>query len=76
MAVGATLRVVRTSSCTPSLSSSFLTIWLNPDCVSPSLPAALVKLRSRATWTKAVMSLSVSRAIDYNPYSVSENSAV
>jgi hypothetical protein len=47
--VGATLRVVRTSSLTPSSASRRLTVWLNADCDTPSLAAARVKLRSTAT---------------------------
>lgn len=34
---------------TPSRASSSRTVWLSADCETPSLAAALVKLRSRAT---------------------------
>ena len=51
--VGETLRVVRVSSRTPSRASSSRIVWLSADCETPSLAAALVKLRSRATAMKA-----------------------
>ena len=44
--VGATLRVVRVSSRSPSRSSSPRMVWLSADCDTPSCAAALVKLRS------------------------------
>ena len=44
--VGATLRVVRVSSRSPSRSSSPRMVWLSADCETPSFAAALVKLRS------------------------------
>ena len=46
--VGETLRVVRVSSRSPSRASSPRMVWLSADCETPSLAAALVKLRSRA----------------------------
>lgn len=52
----ATLRVVRASRRTPSRSSRVRMVWLT-DAVMPSLAAALVKLRSRATARKACRSL-------------------
>src|SRR5215204_2776134 len=54
--VGETLRVVRLRSRTPSRSSSSRMVWLSADWETPSLAAALVKLRSRATATKALRS--------------------
>jgi len=62
-AVGATLRVVRVSSRICSRSSRPRMAWLNADWVTPSVPAALVKLPSRATVTKASRSLRLRRAI-------------
>jgi hypothetical protein len=47
--VQATLRVVRVSSRRPMRASSPRTVWLSADCDTPSLAAARVKLRSRAT---------------------------
>src|SRR5438445_3905905 len=47
--VGATLRVVRVKSRTPSRASSCLMVWLSVDCDVPSSAAAFVKLRSRTT---------------------------
>ena len=47
--VGATLRVVRASSRTPTCSSSPRIAWLSADCVTSSRFAALVKLLSSAT---------------------------
>jgi hypothetical protein len=38
-------------------------MWLSADWVTPSLAAARVKLRSRATATKTRMSLRLSRAM-------------
>ena len=57
--VGATLRVVRASRRTPSRSSRVRMVWLSADAVMPSLAAALVKLRSRATARKACRSLTL-----------------
>ena len=47
--VGATLRVVRVNSRSPSRASSPRRVWLSADCETPSCAAARVKLRSRAT---------------------------
>lgn len=47
--VGATLRVVRASNCTPRRSSRPRTAWLSADRDTPSRFAAFVKLRSSAT---------------------------
>ncbi len=54
--VRATLRVVRLSRRTPSRSSSDRTVWLKVAVESPSRLAALVKLASSATATKALSS--------------------
>ena len=51
-----TLRGVRVSSRRPSLVSSARMVWLNADWDTPSCAAALVKLRSRATASKAMSS--------------------
>jgi hypothetical protein len=61
--VGETLRVVRVSRRTPRRSSSPRMMWLSADCVMPSLAAARVKLRSRATARKTRMSLMFSRPL-------------
>ena len=61
--VGDTLRVVRVSSRTPSRASSPRMVWLSADCETPSFAAALVKLRSRATATKARRSSRLPRCI-------------
>src|SRR3546814_15337078 len=61
--VGDTLRVVRASRRTPSRSSSALIVWLRAEGVTPSLAAALVKLWSRATATKACKSFTFGYAI-------------
>ena len=61
--VGATLRVVRVRSRSPSRSSSPRIVWLNADCETPSRAAALVKLRSLATARNASRSLVFWRAI-------------
>lgn len=45
--------VVRVNNRTPSRSSSSLMVWLSADCETPSFAAEAVKLRSRATATKA-----------------------
>jgi hypothetical protein len=47
--VSETLLVVLVSSRTPSRSSISLIVWLRADGEKPSLAAALLKLRSRAT---------------------------
>ena len=52
-AVGATLRVVRASNCSPILFSSPRMAWLSADCDTPNRPAARVKLLSSATTAKA-----------------------
>ena len=61
--VGATLRVVRVRSRSPSRSSSPRIVWLSADCDTPSFAAAFVKLPSRATATKARRSSRVLRGI-------------
>ena len=61
--VGATLRVVRASSRTPTCSSSPRIAWLSADCVTPSRFAAFVKLFSSATARNADITLSSSRTI-------------
>ena len=48
-AVGATLRVVRVSSRTPSLVSRRRIVWLSDDWEVPSFAAARVKLPASAT---------------------------
>jgi hypothetical protein len=42
-------------------------VWLKADCDTPTLAAALVKLRSRATDRKAIRSLMFSRGIHEFP---------
>src|SRR2546427_1938330 len=61
--VGATLRVVRASRCTPNRSSSPRIAWLSAEGDTPSRFAARVKLRSSATARKADRTLSSSRTI-------------
>ena len=58
-----TLRVARVRSRTPSPTSSRRIVWLSADCETPSLAAALVKLRSRATATSARRSSRLPRCI-------------
>ncbi len=62
--VGVTLRVVRVSSRTPSLVSNPRSVWLRAEGETPSRAAARVKLRSRATATKAARSSRPARGID------------
>ena len=59
--VGVTLRVVRVSSRRPSRSSSARIVWLNAEGETPIFAAARVKLRSRATATKAARSFVLAR---------------
>src|SRR5438105_4205682 len=61
--VGATLRVVRASRCTPNRSSSPRIAWLSAEGVTPRRVAARVKLRSSATARNADRTLSSSRTI-------------
>src|SRR5207244_10963574 len=61
--VGATLRVVRASRCTPNRSSSPRIAWLSAEGDTPSRFAARVKLRSSATARNADRTLSSSRTI-------------
>src|SRR5437016_5388236 len=76
--VGATLRVVRASRCTPNRSSSPRIAWLSAEVDTPRRCAARVKLRSSATVRNADRTLSSSRTIceyysqtllDYSRYS-------
>ncbi|CAG9181062.1 hypothetical protein LMG23994_04567 [Cupriavidus pinatubonensis] len=60
-----TLRVVRVSSRTPSLASKLRMEWLSADCVTPSLAAARVKLRSFATVINASRSLKLWRGMEW-----------
>lgn len=59
-----TLRVVRVSSRTPSRASSASIEWLSAERETPICAAARVKLRSRATTTKACRSLRFSVVTD------------
>src|SRR3989454_6262724 len=61
--VGATLRVVRASRCTPNRSSSPRIAWLSAEVDTPRRFAARVKLRSSATVRKAERTPSSSRTI-------------
>src|SRR2546427_4944082 len=61
--VGATLRVVRASRCTPNRSSSPRIAWLSAEVDTPRRFAARVKLRSSATARNADRTLSSSRTI-------------
>ena len=61
--VGATRRVVRVRSRTPSRVSRRRTVWLSADCEVLSFAAARVKLCSSATTAKAFRSTSSSRCI-------------
>src|SRR3989442_1719205 len=61
--VGATLRVVRASRCTPNRSSSPRIAWLSAEGVTPRRLAARVKLRSSATARNADRTLSSSLTI-------------
>jgi hypothetical protein len=61
--VGDTLRVVRVSRRSPMRSSSWRIDWLSADCETPSLAAARVKLRSRATMAKVARTLKFSGGV-------------
>ncbi len=63
--VSPTLRVVRVRSRMPSRVSSWRMVWLSADCETPSFAAALVKLRSRATATRATRSSRLPRCIQW-----------
>jgi hypothetical protein len=63
--VGATLRIVRVNRRTPNRASRSRMVWLSEDCDMPSLAAARVKLRSRATAMKASRSLMESRVREW-----------
>ncbi len=56
IAVGATVRVVRSISRAPSASSSFFSRWVSADWVRCSSRAAFTKLPSSTTFTKTSIS--------------------
>lgn len=55
--------MVRTSRHTPKRVSNLRMMWLSTDCVMPSLAAASVKLRSRATARTTIIWLILLRSV-------------